>query len=95
MTDSPALPAITPTPDPSPCDCLGRTCLKWGADGELTDLDLRLVMQRLARVDPEVSALAARWPPRSVRTGPEPGAQAHGFHQGLRGGASWLPSQRG
>ncbi|MEB3199303.1 MAG: hypothetical protein VKK62_02095 [Synechococcaceae cyanobacterium] len=39
------------------CDCLGRTCLKWGADGELTALDLSLVMQRLAQVDPEVSAL--------------------------------------
>lgn len=39
------------------CDCLGRTCLKWGADGELTALDFNLVMQRLALVDPEVSAL--------------------------------------
>jgi hypothetical protein len=39
------------------CDCLGRTCLKWGADGELTALDLSLVMQRLAQVDPEVMAL--------------------------------------
>lgn len=39
------------------CNCLGRTCLKWGADGELTALDLSLVMQRLAQVDPEVMAL--------------------------------------
>ena len=39
------------------CNCLGRTCLKWGADGELSALDLSLVMQRLALVDPEVSAL--------------------------------------
>jgi hypothetical protein len=37
--------------------CLGRTCLKWGADGELTALDLSLVMERLAQVDREVSAL--------------------------------------
>jgi len=40
-----------------PRDCLGRTCLKWGADGELTDVDLNLLMQRLAVVDPEVTAL--------------------------------------
>lgn len=38
-------------------DCLGRTCLKWRADGELTALDLSLVMKRLALVDPEVMAL--------------------------------------
>ncbi len=39
------------------CDCLGRTCLKWSTDGELSALDFSLVMQRLALVDPEVSAL--------------------------------------
>jgi hypothetical protein len=44
------------------CDCLGRTCLKWSADGELTALDLSLVMQRLAQVDPEVMALQDRTP---------------------------------
>lgn len=49
MTDCPLIPTAS--------DCLGRTCLKWGADGELTALDLRLVMQRLAEVDPEVSSL--------------------------------------
>ena len=36
-------------------DCLGRTCLKWSADGELTTLDLSLVMARLAQVDQELS----------------------------------------
>jgi hypothetical protein len=40
-----------------PGNCLGRTCLKWGADGELTALDLSLVMERLAQVDQEVAAL--------------------------------------
>lgn len=40
-----------------PSNCLGRTCLKWGADGELTALDLGLVMERLAQVDPDVAAL--------------------------------------
>ena len=37
--------------------CLGRTCLKWGADGELTALDLSLVLERLAQVDQEVTVL--------------------------------------
>jgi len=38
-------------------DCLGRTCLKWSADGELTALDLQLVLERLARVDQQISSL--------------------------------------
>ena len=37
--------------------CLGRTCLKWGPDGELTALDLGLVLERLAQVDHELTAL--------------------------------------
>jgi hypothetical protein len=37
--------------------CLGRTCLKWGIDGELSALDLDLVMERLAQVDQDVAAL--------------------------------------
>ena len=49
MTDSTHTPSIS--------NCLGRTCLKWGADGELTDLDLNLVMARLAQVDKDVAAL--------------------------------------
>ncbi len=31
--------------------CLGRTCLKWGDDGELSDRDFLLVMERLSNVD--------------------------------------------
>jgi hypothetical protein len=31
--------------------CLGRTCMKWAADGELTAVDLHLVLKRLALVD--------------------------------------------
>lgn len=49
MTDS--------THPEGPSNCLGRTCLKWGTDGELTALDLSLVMERLAQVDEEVAAL--------------------------------------
>jgi hypothetical protein len=49
MTDSTRQNALS--------NCLGRTCLKWGEDGELTALDLNLVMERLAQVDQEVAAL--------------------------------------
>lgn len=37
--------------------CLGRTCLKWRVDGELTALDLELVLERLAQVDQDVASL--------------------------------------
>lgn len=46
--------------------CLGRTCMKWGSDGELTALDMNLVMERLAQVDQDVSAL------RQATKGSEP-----------------------
>jgi hypothetical protein len=54
MTDSlPSSDAAAPIAS----GCLGRTCLKWGADGELAPVDLLLVLERLAQVDPEVMAL--------------------------------------
>lgn len=31
--------------------CLTRTCLQWTADGELSDVDRRLVLARLAEAD--------------------------------------------
>jgi hypothetical protein len=31
--------------------CLGRTCLKWRDDGELSDRDFLLVMKRLCQTD--------------------------------------------
>ena len=37
--------------------CLGLTCLKWRTDGELSALDLRRVIERLARVDRHVAAI--------------------------------------
>lgn len=43
---------------PLASDCLGRTCLKWSCDGELTALDLGLVLERLAQVDLEMSSLS-------------------------------------
>jgi hypothetical protein len=59
MTDSiqtPTSPASRVTDWPG-TTCLGRTCLKWGDDGELTSRDLLLVLQRLAQVDQEVTGL--------------------------------------
>ena len=45
---------------PDPEACLGRTCMKWGADGELTDLDFQLILERLGAVDAALGhALAA------------------------------------
>ena len=52
MTDS---SAPLPTTAPLASDCLGRTCLKWRDDGELTALDLGLVLSRLARVDQQLT----------------------------------------
>jgi hypothetical protein len=40
--------------------CLGRTCMKWRADGELTALDLRLIRERLGAVDAAFGAALAR-----------------------------------
>lgn len=48
--------------------CLGRTCMKWGADGELTAVDFNLVMERLAQVDQDVASLTdGPTPPRPCR----------------------------
>ena len=35
--------------------CIGRTCLHWSNDGELSDPDYQLIVQRLCRVDRQVS----------------------------------------
>lgn len=46
-----------PAPDPSPRlprdagVCLGRTCLAWEPDGELSPADVNLILERLCRVD--------------------------------------------
>lgn len=34
--------------------CLGRTCMKWTSDGELSDIDIQLILQRLREVDAQV-----------------------------------------
>ena len=61
MTDSiptPATPASVSTDWPG-TTCLGRTCLSWGDNGELTSVDLLLVLERLAQVDQEVTGLSS------------------------------------
>jgi len=59
MTDSvhPSRPAASRGVDPTSRSCLGRTCLKWSADGELSSLDLALVLDRLAQVDQQMTGL--------------------------------------
>lgn len=55
-------------------DCLGRTCLQWQPDGELTALDLCLVLDRLAQVDAEVLALVEQSAARQPTASPMPSA---------------------
>ena len=37
--------------------CLGRSCMKWGDDGELSPLDLQAILARLSAVDEQASGL--------------------------------------
>jgi len=53
MTHGAPDPALYATADGT---CLGSTCLKWAANGELSELDVQLVLQRLRRADAEVGA---------------------------------------
>ncbi len=50
-------------PDPFPSryttDQLNSTALKWGSDGELSDLDLQRILGLLSQVDPVARALVA------------------------------------
>ncbi len=49
-----------PTSTSATPSCLGRTCLKWQPNGELTALDLQLVLERLALVDQDANVLVDR-----------------------------------
>ena len=40
-------------------DCIGSTCMKWSANGELSTLDLALIMERLSAVDANLSVMHA------------------------------------
>ena len=35
--------------------CIGRTCLKWSADGSLSEHDQNELMRRLCSADPEMA----------------------------------------
>lgn len=37
--------------------CLGLTCMKWAANGELSDVDQQLILERLAEVDADAAAV--------------------------------------
>ena len=51
-------------PDPFPSryttDQLNSTALKWGSDGELSDLDLQRILGLLSQVDPVARALVGK-----------------------------------
>ncbi len=55
MVDAPSVQPVAPRQT----TCLGRTCMKWKADGELTDLDWQLILQRLMEVDAQAGGLRA------------------------------------
>ena len=55
MVDAPSVQPLAPRQT----TCLGRTCMKWKADGELTDLDWQLILQRLMEVDAQAGGLRA------------------------------------
>jgi hypothetical protein len=40
-----------------PDDLLGRSCMKWGDDGELSAVDLQGILARLGAVDQQASQL--------------------------------------
>ena len=42
---------------PEKATCLGRSCLKWGADGELPSLDMLSILLRLSNVDEQAITL--------------------------------------
>ena len=50
-----------PTTDPH-----NSTSLKWGSDGELSELDLQRILQLLSQADPVAEALMARPPGPSL-----------------------------
>jgi hypothetical protein len=46
-----------PSPHPPEEECLGRTCLKWAEDGELSLVDLQGILERLEEADTQASGL--------------------------------------
>ena len=55
-----ALSASASAKTPLTTDQLNSTALKWGEDGELSDLDLQRILQLLSQADPVAEALIAQ-----------------------------------
>jgi hypothetical protein len=36
--------------------CIGRSCMKWGQDGELSPIDLHNILERLCAVDEQAAS---------------------------------------
>lgn len=66
-----SLPTLAPSPS-----CLGLTCLKWAANGELSPVDQRLILARLSHGDAVAAACPSLHPGAAApRTGsPDPTA---------------------
>ena len=39
-----------------PSSCLGRSCMKWGENGELSPIDLHNILERLCAVDEQAAS---------------------------------------
>lgn len=50
----------TTTPSSPRTDQLNGTSLKWGSDGELSELDLQRILSLLSQADPVAEALIAQ-----------------------------------
>jgi len=79
---------------PCPSSCLGRTCLEWRSDGELSGLDFHLVMERLAQVDQELAALpqiSASRDPEAIGGVPVPAKpQSRWLRRQSRAASAWV-----
>jgi hypothetical protein len=51
------MPSHSPSHHAPEEDCLGRTCLKWAGNGELSPIDLQEILHRLGEADGEASGL--------------------------------------
>lgn len=61
MSDIRTLPQTSPSPKPQlMSDQLNSTALKWGDDGELSELDLQRILKLLSQADPVAEALVAQ-----------------------------------
>lgn len=60
MTHLPGSSPRTSAPSTPRTDQLNGTSLKWGSDGELSELDLQRILSLLSQADPVAEALIAQ-----------------------------------